>query len=102
MTDHAEPPAGAVTPTDAAMDLEAAERLAGELLRRADELHHIGRQLTAQAARPQWRCARADRFREAMQARRTEADRLAAATRELGLWLRAQAAATTPTTPNQL
>lgn len=77
------------------------------LLRRADDLHGVGTALTGKAGAAGWRCDKADRFRDAMTARRTESHRLAVQLRDLGRYLRSaaqqaaaqQAAGAQPGTP---
>lgn len=69
------------------------EELAALLLRRANDLHYVGHELVRHANKAEWRCAKATRFREAMQARRSEATRLALELRDLVLYLRARSQA---------
>jgi hypothetical protein len=79
-------------------DAAALEELAKLLLRRADDLYTVGRVLTENADAADWQCAKADRYREAMRARRTETTRLSGELVDLGRWLRmrAHAAAAAP------
>lgn len=59
---------------------------------RADDLYHLGTVITSHAHNVNWQCAKADRFRLAMDARRAEIGRTAQALRELALAVRAKAA----------
>jgi len=72
-----------------ASELEAVGR---RLQSAADDLYHLGRVVTDRAGGVMWQCAKADRFRTAMDARTAEVNRLAAELRELGLAVRARAA----------
>ncbi len=64
------------------------ESMAKVLLRRADDLHAVGTTLRGKAGGAVWRCDKADRYRDAMQARQTESHRLAVKLRDLGRYLR--------------
>ena len=64
------------------------EDMARILLRRADDLYDVGATLTARAGLAGWKCDKAERFRDAMTARRTESHRLAVHLRDLGRYLR--------------
>ncbi len=73
-----------------AADLEAAATV---LLTRADDLYYLGEQIVRRSAQTRWECAKADRFHDAMLARRTECRRLAVELRDLGRAMRARAQA---------
>ncbi len=67
--------------------LEAAAKL---LLDRADDLYYVGQQIVAKSMGLNWKCAKAERFRDAMLARQNECRRLAYELRDLGRDVRAQ------------
>lgn len=75
------------------MNADAAQLDAlGKLLqRRAADLSYAGRQLVSQAYGANWVCAKADRYKAAMEARSGETKKLATQMRELGDYLRAKA-----------
>jgi hypothetical protein len=62
------------------------------LIQRAYDLSWVGRKLASEAWNVNWSCAKADRYLAAMQARSTETKRLSVQMRELGQYLRRQAA----------
>ncbi|MEU8262178.1 hypothetical protein AB0C02_16310 [Micromonospora sp. NPDC048999] len=70
------------------MDAARLEELARLLLNRADDVYYVGQQLVGKGDSADWRCAKADRFREAMRGRRGEAVRVATQLRDLGRLLR--------------
>jgi len=82
------------------MTAEELRALAKSLHNRARDLEYVGGQLVQQAGKAHWTCAKADRFRGAMDARKTETHRLAKELNELAHWVLAQAnaqdAAATP------
>ena len=65
-----------------AADQATLDEMATLLLRRADDLHAVGRALVDDADTATWRCAKADRYRMAMQARSTETLRVAVLLRD--------------------
>lgn len=64
------------------------EGMAKILLNRADDLHSVGTTLSSRAGSAVWECDKAERFRAAIEARRTETHRLAVQLRDLGRYLR--------------
>lgn len=68
--------------------LEAAAKL---LLDRADDLYYVGQQIVSKSRGINWKCAKAERFLDAMLARQSECRRLAYELRDLGRDVRAQA-----------
>lgn len=70
------------------MDAAQLEALARVLLNRADDVYYLGQQLVSKSESVDWRCAKADRFREAMRGRRSEATQIAEQLRDLGRQLR--------------
>lgn len=77
--------------------------LSKALHERAVDLEYVGRHLASKASSATWRCAKGDRYRAALQARRLETDRLAQNLNEIAHTIRAQAlaaeAAATPPAP---
>jgi uncharacterized protein YukE len=71
-----------------AAELEAAATV---LLTRADDLSYLGEEIVRRSAQTRWECAKAERFHDAMLARRAECRRLAVELRDLGRSMRAQA-----------
>jgi len=83
-------------PTDAATLMA----LSKSLHERAADLEYVGRHLASKSQAARWQCAKGDRYRAAMQARRTETDKLAQQLNELAHWVRSQALALeTPDAP---
>ena len=76
-------------PTDA----ETLRELAKTLHSRARDLEYVGDQLRYKSSSAHWTCAKADRYRGAMDARRTETHSLAKDLNELAHWVLAQAQA---------
>lgn len=76
-------------PTDA----ETLRALAKSLHTRARDLEYVGDQLSYKSDSAHWTCAKADRYRGAMDARRTETHRLAKELNELAHWVLSQAQA---------
>ncbi|MCB2178090.1 MAG: hypothetical protein KQH57_19960 [Actinomycetales bacterium] len=74
-------------------DAAALESAAATLIARAEDLAYLGDQIVLHGTRAHWECAKADRFREAMVARRRESSRVAFEMRELGRAVRARAMA---------
>lgn len=81
-------------------DPSTLEDTAKLLLNRADDLFYLGQEVVRHGHRAEWKCAKADRFREATRARRVEATRLAHQLKDIGRRMRAQAAAATGTPPS--
>jgi len=79
-----------VVPTGDAATLMA---LSKALHERAVDLEYVGRHLATKARSAQWRCAKGDRYRAALDARRIETDRLAQQLNEIAHHVRAQALA---------
>ena len=76
-------------PTDAATLMA----LSKSLHERAADLEYVGRHLASKASLAQWRCAKGDRYRAALQARRLRTDKLAQDLNEIAHQIRAQALA---------
>lgn len=67
---------------------EELEGMAKILLNRADDLHAVGTTLSSRADAAVWECDKAERFRTAIEARRSETHKLAVQLRDLGRYLR--------------
>ena len=72
---------------------EELRALAKSLHSRARDLEYVGDQLSYKSHAAHWTCAKADRYRGAMDARKTETHRLAKELNELAHWVLAQAQA---------
>jgi hypothetical protein len=75
------------------VDAETLRALAKTLHTRARDLEYVGNQLVHKSGSAHWTCAKADRYRGAMEARRTETHRVARDLNELAHWVLAQAQA---------
>ena len=78
--------------TTSSVDPAGLELLGKLLLERAEDLSWVGTKLKSEAWSANWKCAKAERYRTAMQARATETRRVATQLRELGWYLRTKAA----------
>jgi hypothetical protein len=68
--------------------------IANRVGRLGDEMAWVGDQLLSRADRTEWFCAKADRYRAALAARRTEAHRIAHEIYFLAYWAKIQSGAT--------
>ncbi len=73
-------------------DAASLDAMGKMLIQRAYDLSWVGRKLVSEAWNVNWTCAKADRYSAAMEARSTETKRLSVQMRELGQYLRQQAA----------
>lgn len=73
-------------------DPAAIEALANTLASRAGQVSSVGRRVEARADSCNWRCRKADRFREEMRARRRQSEHLARELTDLSHQLRRLAA----------
>jgi hypothetical protein len=65
--------------------------LANRIGKLGDEMGWVGDELLSRAARTEWTCAKADRYRAALAVRRTEAHRIANEIYFLAYWAKMQA-----------
>ena len=82
------------------VDAETLRAVAKTLHTRARDLEYVGNQLVHKSGSAHWTCAKADRYRGAMDARKTETHRLAKELNELAHWVLAQAQAAEADTPD--
>jgi hypothetical protein len=74
-------------------DADTLLTLANALHQRAEDLDWVGSQLVTQSGKATWQCAKGDRYRSAMQARKVETHTLAVNLNDIAKWVHARSVA---------